>query len=225
MKVNSPYRLTTSLLLCWLASSWWPSTAARGSAGAQQPGADDLEVVAVRPDFYMIAGAGGNIAVQIGPDRRRFSWTPGPTPIADRVLPAIKRLTNNRIRYIINTSADADHAGGNEKLSKAGQTILGNHGSAGVSEDGLHQRRRGQRPRARERPGEDERADRASSFRSAVWPTKSLHRQRLPDVSQRRRDSGAAHARCALRRRQRRVLPARRRRSSPATSSTRRAFR
>ena len=28
--------------------------------------ADDLEVVRVRQNFYMIAGAGGNVAVQIG---------------------------------------------------------------------------------------------------------------------------------------------------------------
>ena len=36
---------------------------------------------------------------------------------------------------MINTSADPDHSGGNEKLSKAGTTILGNPGSSGVSED------------------------------------------------------------------------------------------
>src|SRR2546426_6532920 len=35
----------------------------------------------------------------------------------------------------IYTSGDADHVGGNEKLSKAGQTILGNPGSSGVSEE------------------------------------------------------------------------------------------
>ena len=28
----------------------------------------DLEVLQIRPDFYMIAGAGGNIAVQVGSD-------------------------------------------------------------------------------------------------------------------------------------------------------------
>ena len=36
-------------------------------ARASQQSSDDLDVVPVRPDFYMIAGAGGNVAVQIGP--------------------------------------------------------------------------------------------------------------------------------------------------------------
>ncbi len=95
---------------------------------------DDLDVVQVRPDFYMIAGAGGNIAVQVGPAGVILVDT-GSAQMSDRVLTALQRLTSRRIRYIINTSADADHVGGNEKLSKAGQTILGNPGSSGVSED------------------------------------------------------------------------------------------
>ena len=33
-----------------------------------QPGNDEIEVLRLRPTFYMIAGAGGNIAVQTGPD-------------------------------------------------------------------------------------------------------------------------------------------------------------
>lgn len=104
-------------------------------AGASQQGAaDDLDVIQVRPDFYMLAGAGGNVAVQIGPAGVVLVDT-GSTRDADRVLAAVKRLTNKPIRYVINTSADADHTGGNEKLSKAGQTILGNNGTSGVSEE------------------------------------------------------------------------------------------
>src|SRR5438309_5927700 len=95
---------------------------------------DDLDVVEVRPDFYMIAGAGANIAVQVGPAGVILVDT-GTTQMSDRVLTAVQRLTNRRIRYIINTSGDADHVGGNEKLSRAGQTILGNPGSSGFSED------------------------------------------------------------------------------------------
>ena len=126
MRGHSTYRLAASLLL---AGAVFVGADGR----AQQPGGD-IELVEVRPDFYMIAGAGGNIAAQIGPIGVILVDT-GSTPMSDKVLTEIKRLTSRPIRYIINTSADADHAGGNERLSKAGQTILGNQGSAGVSEE------------------------------------------------------------------------------------------
>jgi len=95
---------------------------------------DDVDVVQVRPDFYMIAGAGGNIAMQVGPAGIILVDT-GLAQMSDKVLMAVQRLARGRIRYIINTSSDADHVGGNERLSRAGQTILGNPGSSGVSED------------------------------------------------------------------------------------------
>ena len=104
---------------------------------AQQPAPAEggLEVVQIRPDFYMIAGAGGNIAVQIGPIGVMLVDA-GSAPAADTLLATIKRLTNRPIRYIISTSADADHVGGNEKLSKAGVTILGGaRGNASFTED------------------------------------------------------------------------------------------
>ncbi len=83
----------------------------------------DLEVLQVRPDFYMIAGAGGNIGVQVGEDGV-VVVDAGSGVRADAVLAAIKRITPQPIRYVINTSADADHIGGNEKLSQAGQTLF-----------------------------------------------------------------------------------------------------
>jgi hypothetical protein len=36
-------------------------------AHSQQTAGKDLEVVRIRPNFYVIFGAGGNIAVQLGP--------------------------------------------------------------------------------------------------------------------------------------------------------------
>jgi glyoxylase-like metal-dependent hydrolase (beta-lactamase superfamily II) len=82
-----------------------------------------LEVLQVRPDFYMIAGAGGNIGVQVGDDGV-VVVDAGSSAQADAVLAAIKRITPQPIRYVINTSADADHVGGNDKLSQAGQTLF-----------------------------------------------------------------------------------------------------
>ena len=94
--------------------------------GQEKPAASlasDIEIVQVRPDVYMIAGAGANIAVQIGQDGVVVVDT-GTAVHSERVLAEIRKLTPRPIRYIINTSADPDHVGGNEPLSAAGQSII-----------------------------------------------------------------------------------------------------
>ena len=82
-----------------------------------------LEVLQVRPNFYMIAGAGGNIGVQVGEDGAVVVDS-GSAANVDAVLAEIKKLTSAPIRYVIDTSADGDHVGGNEKLSLAGETLF-----------------------------------------------------------------------------------------------------
>jgi cyclase len=84
-----------------------------------------LDVVQLRPNFYMIAGAGGNVGVQFGSDGVVLVNT-GTNAAADQVIAAIKKITPLPIRYIINTNADADFVGGNGKLAKAGSTIFTN---------------------------------------------------------------------------------------------------
>jgi len=88
-----------------------------------QTGSGELEGVRLRPNFYMIAGAGANIAVETGPDGTVLVDA-GNAEASDRVLAAIHRLAEQPIRYIINTSADGDHVGGNGKLAKAGRSIF-----------------------------------------------------------------------------------------------------
>jgi glyoxylase-like metal-dependent hydrolase (beta-lactamase superfamily II) len=102
---------------------------------AAEPDYGGLDVVKVRPNFYMIAGAGGNIGVQIGVDGVVLVDA-GAAAASDRVLAAIRKLTDLPVRYIINTSSDADHVAGNGNLAKAGLTIftnaIGNAGLAGA---------------------------------------------------------------------------------------------
>ena len=69
-----------------------------------------LDVVQVRPDFFMIAGAGGNIAVETGPDGT-IVVDAGSAERAADVVTTIRRLTSQPIRYVINTGAAADHVG------------------------------------------------------------------------------------------------------------------
>lgn len=84
---------------------------------------DGIEVLRVRPDFYMIAGAGGNIGVQVGSNGVLLVDT-GSQAASDQVLGAVQKLTDQPVRLILNTSADADHVGGNGKLAKAGQSLF-----------------------------------------------------------------------------------------------------
>ena len=106
-----------------------------GLAAQQSPGANP-EVVQLRPNFDMIAGAGGNIGIQVGADGVVVVDS-GSTATADAVLAAIRKVTAQPIRYIINTSADPDHVGGNAAIAKAGQTLFTQTGGAGVAADFL----------------------------------------------------------------------------------------
>jgi len=93
------------------------------AAGQQRQAAGPLEVIQIRPQFYMIAGDGGNIAIQLGPDGAVVVDT-GSGARAEQVVAEIRKLTPRPVRYIINTSADRDHIGGNDAVSRAGQSVI-----------------------------------------------------------------------------------------------------
>jgi cyclase len=98
-----------------------PLKAAPPQAGSASP--NSLEVLEVRPSFFVIAGAGANIAVQVGEDGV-VVVDAGSAAGAPGVLAAIKRISTKPIRYIIDTGPDTDHVGGNEALSKAGEKLF-----------------------------------------------------------------------------------------------------
>jgi len=83
-----------------------------------------VEVLAIRPNVYLLAGAGANIAVQVGDDGV-VVIDAGAAGNAASVVAAIKRLTPQPIRYVIDTGPDADHVGGNEAVSRAGESLFG----------------------------------------------------------------------------------------------------
>jgi glyoxylase-like metal-dependent hydrolase (beta-lactamase superfamily II) len=100
-------------------------------ASARQQAAGSLDLIQIRPDFYVIAGAGGNIVAQTGPDGVILVDS-GRAEMADQVLATIRSVTPLPIRYIINTSMDADHVGGNDRLARAGLSILPGAVAAGA---------------------------------------------------------------------------------------------
>ena len=109
-----------------LALSGW---AVETHAQERQQGGD-LATIKVRPNVYMIAGAGANIVVHLGWMGAVVVDT-GSAEMSDKVLAAIQRITDTRIRFIFNTTADGDHVGGNAALARAGRTLLLYNDNAG----------------------------------------------------------------------------------------------
>lgn len=84
----------------------------------------DIQVWHVRGGIYMLAGPGGNTTVQIGRDGVLVVDT-HTAEVSDTLLAQIRKLSELPIRFIINTTPDADHVGGNEALKKSGQILAG----------------------------------------------------------------------------------------------------
>jgi glyoxylase-like metal-dependent hydrolase (beta-lactamase superfamily II) len=93
-------------------------------ASASVASAQDVQVLPVRGDIYMISGAGANTLVQVGRDGV-LVVDPSSAAVSKAVLSEIRKLSDKPVRLLINTSADADHVGGNQAVAASGQTLQG----------------------------------------------------------------------------------------------------
>jgi glyoxylase-like metal-dependent hydrolase (beta-lactamase superfamily II) len=84
-----------------------------------EPRDGEIHVWPIRDNVYMLVGDGGNIVVQTG-DQGAFVVDTGEGKLSDKVIATIRRLSERPIQFIANTSAHADHVGGNAKLGAAG---------------------------------------------------------------------------------------------------------
>jgi len=82
----------------------------------------ELEVLPAQGAVFMIAGPGGNTTVQVGHEAVVVVDTQT-AAVSDELLAEIAKLSSKPIRHIINTSADAEHTGGNEAVSRAGTYV------------------------------------------------------------------------------------------------------
>ena len=90
--------------------------------------ARDFSKVVIKPlqvsgNVYMLKGAGVSIGVSIGDDGvlmidDQFA------PLSEKIISAIKSLTDQSIKFVINTHWHGDHTGGNESMGKAGAIIV-----------------------------------------------------------------------------------------------------
>ncbi|HEY7389184.1 MAG TPA: MBL fold metallo-hydrolase [Bryobacteraceae bacterium] len=86
---------------------------------AQSTDGGGLHLIPVQGNVYLLMGPEGNITVQTGSDGVLLVDTmTGPS--APRIAAEIKKVSSLPIRFIIDTSVDGDHIGGNEALAKMG---------------------------------------------------------------------------------------------------------
>ena len=99
--------------------------AAATSALAQQQDFSKVEIKAekVAEGVYMLTGAGGNIGLSVG---RSGTYVIDDqfAPLTDKILAAIRAITPDPVRFVINTHLHGDHTGGNENLGKAGALVV-----------------------------------------------------------------------------------------------------
>jgi glyoxylase-like metal-dependent hydrolase (beta-lactamase superfamily II) len=72
---------------------------------------------------YMLKGSGGNIIVSVGQDGV-FMVDDQFAPLTEKIKEAISNLTDQPVRYVINTHWHSDHTGGNENFGELGAMIV-----------------------------------------------------------------------------------------------------
>jgi cyclase len=95
------------------------------SASAQPPDFSKVQIKTnkISDNFYTLDGQGGTIGLLVGPNGvlmvdDQFA------PLTDKIVAAIKQITNVPIKYVVNTHVHGDHTGGNENLGSMGVTIV-----------------------------------------------------------------------------------------------------
>jgi cyclase len=121
-------RLARQCLLLAAAAAW-----------AQGPGIDyariEMLTEKIGPNLYLLTGsagadpghqdgAGGRIGVLAGPDGI-FMVDAQYAQITDKVVAAIRKISPEPIRFLVNTHLHIDHTGGNANFVKMGALLLG----------------------------------------------------------------------------------------------------
>jgi len=82
-----------------------------------------IETTKLTDNTYMLVGAGGNIGVSVGEDGiliidNQFA------PLTDKIVVALKTLSDKPVKIVMNTHHHGDHTGGNENFGNLGATIM-----------------------------------------------------------------------------------------------------
>lgn len=82
-----------------------------------------IKTTKIADHVYMLEGAGGNIGVSVGEDGV-FVIDDQFAPLSNKILTAIKAISDKPLRFVVNTHWHGDHTGGNANMANEGATII-----------------------------------------------------------------------------------------------------
>jgi glyoxylase-like metal-dependent hydrolase (beta-lactamase superfamily II) len=118
--MTTTIRPSRALLAAFLLAAASPSVLAQAQQDFSKV---EIKTTKVGSNFYTLEGQGGMIGVLAGPDGV-FMVDAQFAPLTEKIVAAIKQISDGRIRFLVNTHVHGDHTGGNENLGKMGVTIL-----------------------------------------------------------------------------------------------------
>ncbi len=95
------------------------------SAAFAQQDFSNVEIIPhqVSDNIYYLEGAGGNIGVSIGEDGI-FLVDDQYAELSERILVALDSLTDEPLRFVLNTHNHGDHVGGNANMAANGAVVI-----------------------------------------------------------------------------------------------------
>ena len=91
--------------------------------GQQDMSNVEITTIELESDLFMLMGRGGNIGLSVGDDGA-FLIDDQFAPLTEKILAAITAVTDQPVRWVLNTHWHGDHTGGNENLGEAGAMIV-----------------------------------------------------------------------------------------------------
>ena len=83
----------------------------------------EITTTKISDSLYALDGQGGRVGVQVGPNGI-FIVDSQFAPLTDKLVAAIKQISPQPMRFLVNTHVHGDHTGGNENFAKLGVTIF-----------------------------------------------------------------------------------------------------
>ena len=106
-------RILLASTLGWMAGSW----------AQNDQIIPDITTQPVADGIYMLIGMGGNMGLSVGEDAT-FLIDDQMAPINRKIKAAVAEITDQPVKFVLNTHHHFDHTGGNEAFGKTGAIIV-----------------------------------------------------------------------------------------------------